>query len=108
MPQTLRSLSDAPQPHLQLSPLILAHRTPPCWRLTSPLRSAQRGHQHMNERGPAAGDPVSTLACGITNRASAAGAGFAGAPCARSFYGIRRAHKRNSFPTRPRPTAAGA
>src|SRR5512134_2461238 len=32
----------------------------------------------------------------LTNRASAAGAGLAGAPCARSFYGTRRAHKRNS------------
>src|SRR5512145_111781 len=33
---------------------------------------------------------------GLTNRASAAGARSAGAPCARSFYGTRQAHKRNS------------
>ena len=32
----------------------------------------------------------------LTNRASAAGARFAGAPCARSFYATRQAHKRNS------------
>ena len=36
--------------------------------------------------------------CGVrlTNRASAAGAGLAGAPCARSFYPTPPAHKRNS------------
>jgi hypothetical protein len=33
---------------------------------------------------------------GLTHRASAAGAQSAGAPCARSFYGTRQAHKRNS------------
>src|SRR5512145_3066867 len=32
----------------------------------------------------------------LTNRASAAGARFAGAPRARSFYATRQAHKRNS------------
>ena len=32
----------------------------------------------------------------LTNRASAAGASSAGAPCARSFYATRQAHKRNS------------
>jgi hypothetical protein len=32
----------------------------------------------------------------LTNRASAAGARFAGALCARSFYGTGPAHKRNS------------
>lgn len=32
----------------------------------------------------------------LTNRASAAGAKSAGAPGARSFYGTRQAHKRNS------------
>jgi hypothetical protein len=32
----------------------------------------------------------------LTNRASAAGAGLAGAPCARSFYATGQAHKRNS------------
>ena len=32
----------------------------------------------------------------MTNPASAAGARFAGAPCARSVYGTRGAHKRNS------------
>jgi hypothetical protein len=36
------------------------------------------------------------IACCLTNRASAAGAKPAGAPCARSFYGTRQAHKRNS------------
>src|SRR5512134_1548080 len=34
--------------------------------------------------------------CCLTNRASAAGARHAGAPCARSFYASPRAHKRNS------------
>ena len=33
--------------------------------------------------------------CSLTNRASAAGARHAGAPCARSVYATRRAHKRN-------------
>ena len=33
---------------------------------------------------------------GLTNRASAAGARHAGAPCAHSSYGTRQAHKRNS------------
>jgi hypothetical protein len=36
-------------------------------------------------------------ACRLTNRASAAGAAQAGAPCARSFYATRPAHKRNSL-----------
>jgi hypothetical protein len=35
-------------------------------------------------------------ASGLTNRASAAGAGLAGAPCARSFYATGQADKRNS------------
>jgi hypothetical protein len=39
---------------------------------------------------------VTNVACRLTNRASAAGASSAGAPCARSFYGTRLAHKRNS------------
>ena len=34
--------------------------------------------------------------CSLTNRASAAGARQAGAPCARSSYATRQAHKRNS------------
>jgi len=49
----------------------------------------------MNNLGPAAGDPLITLSCGLTNRASAAGAKSAGAPCARSFYPTLPAHKRN-------------
>ena len=32
----------------------------------------------------------------LTNRASAAGAGLAGTPCARSFHATSQAHKRNS------------
>jgi hypothetical protein len=32
----------------------------------------------------------------LTNRASAAGAELAGAPCARAFYATGQAHKRNS------------
>ena len=36
------------------------------------------------------------VCCRLTNRASAAGAAQAGAPCARSFYATRQAHQRNS------------
>jgi hypothetical protein len=43
-------------------------------------------------------EPSFTLSsrCGLTNRASAAGASSAGAPCARSYYATGPAHKRNS------------
>jgi len=62
-----------------------------------------QGHRY----GPFRAKPESNarLGCRLTNRASAAGARFAGAPCARSFYGTRQAHKRNSSLLGRRPPA---
>ena len=61
-----------------------------------PRKPADANTTFNNEAHPAGGDPVNTLSCGLTNRASAAGARFAGAPRARSFYATGQAHKRNS------------
>ena len=49
-----------------------------------------------SEANPTARDPVRSSSCSLTNRASAAGARLAGAPCARFFYATGQAHKRNS------------
>src|SRR5512134_1693233 len=68
--------------------------------IEQPEEGADEQEQHRRDgggksQGYPSSRPHAQSRC-LTNRASAAGARFAGAPRARSFYATRQAHKRNS------------